>query len=73
MESFTNALILEIESLGPLVTLAPGGVVARGERWHRLDVEPFADTDEATDAALRPLLAAAVWAPVSLLYSSTST
>jgi hypothetical protein len=30
---FTNRLILELESLGPLVTLRPGEVVEHHERW----------------------------------------
>jgi hypothetical protein len=31
---FTNRLILELESLGPLVTLEPGDVVEHQERWY---------------------------------------
>jgi hypothetical protein len=52
VETFTNHLILELESLGPLVTLAPGEAVTHAESWQLFEVEPFADTDEAIEAAL---------------------
>lgn len=56
METFTDANMLEIESLGPLTTLfANGGVAEHVERWslHKTDV----GTDEASIAAtILPLL-----------------
>ena len=33
-ETFTNEEILEMESLGPLVTLAPGHATEHTEHWH---------------------------------------
>jgi hypothetical protein len=56
-ETFTNADILELETLGPLTTLAPGQSVSHIERWtaHR-DVKLSAWTDDELDAVLSPLL-----------------
>ena len=43
-ETYTNHEMLEIESLGPLVTLAPGESSAHQERWfqHVFDAAPAA-------------------------------
>jgi hypothetical protein len=56
-ETFTNAEILELETLGPLTTLRPGESVSHTERWgaHR-DVKLSAWTDEELDAVLLPLV-----------------
>ncbi|MCX6628671.1 MAG: hypothetical protein NTW28_13705 [Candidatus Solibacter sp.] len=56
-ETFTNADILELETLGPLTTLAPGESVSHTERWtaHR-DVRLSAWTDEELDAVVLPLV-----------------
>jgi hypothetical protein len=56
-EMFTNADILELETLGPLTTLAPGESVSHTERWtaHR-DVQLGTWTDKELDAALLPLV-----------------
>jgi len=56
-ETFTNADILELETLGPLKTLAPGQSVSHTERWtaHR-DVKLSAWTDEELDAVVLPLV-----------------
>ncbi len=56
-ETFTNADFLELETLGPLVNLAPGKSVAHTERWtlHR-DVHVPAWTDAALDRILAPLV-----------------
>jgi hypothetical protein len=56
-EIFTNAEILELETLGPLTTLAPGKSVSHTERWsaHR-DVQLSAWTDEELDAVVLPLV-----------------
>jgi hypothetical protein len=58
-ETFTNAEILELETLGPLVTLEPGESVSHTERWslHR-DVRVAEWTDAGLDAALTPILGA---------------
>jgi len=45
-ETFTNEEMLEVESLGPLVRLAPGQAVEHTERW-----ELFASVGPVTDEA----------------------
>jgi len=54
-EFYTAGAFLEVETLGPLVTLAPGESAEHAERW---GLFPGADpgTDEATAALLAPLL-----------------
>jgi hypothetical protein len=56
-ETFTNAKMLELETVGPMTTLAPGAAVEHVERWtlHK-DIRIAAWTDEALDTALLPLL-----------------
>jgi hypothetical protein len=56
-ETFTNADILELETLGPLTTLAPGQAVSHTERWtaHR-DVKLTDWTDEELDEVVLPLV-----------------
>ena len=56
-ETFTNADILELETLGPLVTLAPGQTVSHLERWsaHR-NIKLTAWTDEELDSVVLPLV-----------------
>ncbi len=56
-EFYTQPGFLEIESLGPLQTIVPGGIIEHRETWelHRADVGP----DEAEiDAKLMPLAGA---------------
>jgi len=56
-ETFTNADVLELETLGPLVDLAPGATLEHSEHWslHRnVRVETW--TDECLDRTLLPLL-----------------
>ena len=51
---FTNARMLELESLGPLATLAPGASVEHLEQWELtggLSGEPSRDVD--VDALLK--------------------
>ncbi len=57
-ETFTNAKMLELETLGPMTTLAPGESVQHVERWslHK-DVHIAGWTDAALDKVLLPLLA----------------
>lgn len=57
-ETFTNADFLELETLGPITKVAPGGVVEHVERWslHR-PARPAAWTDAELDRILGPLLA----------------
>ena len=56
-ETFTNADILELETLGPLTMLAPGESVSHTERWtaHR-DVVLSTWTDEELDQVVLPLV-----------------
>jgi hypothetical protein len=56
-ETFTNAAMLELETLGPMTVLAPGASVEHVERWslHR-NVRMEAWTDEELDRVLLPLV-----------------
>ncbi len=55
VEVFTNAAILELETLGPLITLAPGGSAEYRERWALArDVPPLQSDDDA-DRYVAPL------------------
>jgi hypothetical protein len=56
-ETFTNADILELETLGPLVNLAPGESVTHTERWSAARCVRIALwADEELDRVLLPLL-----------------
>ena len=55
-ETFTKAAFQELETLGPLMTLEPGQSVTHTEYWFLAKTAPIADTDEALDASLRPLV-----------------
>lgn len=48
-ETFTNADMLEVESLGPVVNLAPDDTVTHVEDWYLFDGVGFEDTDESLD------------------------
>jgi len=55
-ETFTNADILEVETLGPLATLAPdGGEAAHIENWFLFKAD-IAEDEAAIDATLLPLV-----------------
>ncbi|HYL86966.1 MAG TPA: hypothetical protein VE263_22270 [Candidatus Angelobacter sp.] len=56
-ETFTNNEFLEMETLGPMVKLAPGKTAEEVEHWslHR-GVKLAALTDEAMDAVILPLV-----------------
>ena len=56
-ETFTNADILELETLGPLTKLAPGQSVSHTERWsaHR-NITLTTWTDEELDSVVLPLV-----------------
>lgn len=53
---FTNRLMLELESLGPLETLEPGGVVEHQERWS-LARASLSDDEDLLAAEVEALLA----------------
>lgn len=55
-ETFTNADIMELESIGPMVTLAPGECVEQDEEWKLYrDFAPCAD-EEDIEKRLVPLV-----------------
>jgi len=58
-ETFTKAAFQELETLGPLTTLEPGQSVTHTEQWFLAKTGSIADTDEALDASLLPLVQAA--------------
>lgn len=53
-ETFTNAAMLELESVGPMVKLPPGGSVTHREDWYLFDGVEAKDTDAGIDAAVLP-------------------
>ena len=53
-ETFTNAEMLEIESLGPLKRIPPGGTIEHTERWWILGGMPAETTDGVLDQQIRP-------------------
>lgn len=59
-ETFTNAAMLELESVGPLSKLAPGGSVSHREDWYLFDNVTADDTDASIDAAVLPKVRSAV-------------
>ncbi len=54
-EVYTAGDMLELETLGPLRRIAPGGSVEHVERWYVFQAAT-ADTDEALEQMLNPLL-----------------
>jgi hypothetical protein len=59
-ETFTNAAMLELESVGPLTKLPPGGSVTHREDWYLFDNVTADDTDASIDAAVLPKVRSAV-------------
>lgn len=56
-ETFTNEGMLEIESLGPLVDLAPGQTTSHAETWHLFPLqEAELDSEDALGEWLKPYL-----------------
>ena len=55
-ETFTKGPFQELETLGPLTTLAPGAAVSHTEYWFLAKTTPMADTDDVLDAALLPVV-----------------
>jgi len=56
-ETFTNEQMLEIESLGPLADLPPGGSTSHVETWHLFPLdEAQLDSEEALAGWLQPYL-----------------
>lgn len=55
-ETFTKGPFQELETLGPLITLEPGESVSHVELWFLAKISPIADTDDALDASLLPIV-----------------
>ncbi len=53
-ETFTNAAMLELEGLGPLAKLPPGGSVDYREEWYLFDGVKAENKDESIDANVLP-------------------
>lgn len=53
-ETFTNADMLEIESLGPLQRIAPGAAIEQTEHWWLVGSVPAETTDAAIDENIQP-------------------
>lgn len=58
-ESFTNGAMLEVESLGPLITLEPGATVAHTERWAFFKDIPAPASDAEAEKHVLPAVAEA--------------
>ena len=57
VELFTNADMLEVETLGPLTTLAPGADLSYVETWHLFDGVSRPETEEDVVEHVEPLVA----------------
>ncbi len=55
-ELFTNEEMLEVESLGALVTLEPGGSVEHVEDWHLVADVPAVASPEDVETHVRPVV-----------------
>ncbi len=55
-ELFTNAGFLELETLGPIVTLHPGETAYHTEHWYLFDGVPPITTEESIRTSILPLL-----------------
>jgi len=54
VEIFTNEMMLEIETLGPLVQLSPGTAVTHSETWHLFRDVPMPNTEADVIANILP-------------------
>lgn len=55
-ETFSNEDMLELESLGPLVKIAPGESASLAEKWSLFRGIPHCETEEDIDKYILPLL-----------------
>jgi hypothetical protein len=56
-ETYTTRNYMEVESLGPLHNLAPGGSAEHVEQWFLFRDVKVDDDEESLNAAIRPLIA----------------
>ncbi len=56
VETFTNNRMLEVETLGPLVELAPGAAVEHTEQWYLFRAVPMPSSDADVIAHILPLV-----------------
>ncbi|MBI2392071.1 MAG: hypothetical protein HYV09_20940 [Deltaproteobacteria bacterium] len=56
VQTFTNELILELETLGPLARVPPGGAVVHREEWFLFDDVRLEGTEKECELALRNAL-----------------
>jgi hypothetical protein len=54
LETYTNAGMLELETLGPLTKIEPGGTVEHVERWGLFADVPVPENDEDLDRNVLP-------------------
>ena len=59
-ETYTDAGFLEMETLGPLVRLEPGGETSHMERWSLLKDAPAPESEEIVESALFPRISSRV-------------
>jgi hypothetical protein len=57
VETFTNHVMLEVETLGPLTTLAPGAAVEHEENWYLFRDVPMPTSDADVERDVLPKLA----------------
>lgn len=60
-EVFTNAEILELETLGPMTKLEPGGSVEHVEHWFLYRGIAIGEDEESIASALEPILRETAW------------
>jgi hypothetical protein len=58
VQTFTNAAILELETLGPLARIAPGASVTHREEWSLHAGVRLGDDDAENERVLRRLISA---------------
>jgi len=56
VEAFTNADMLELETLGPLILLQPGDAVEHAEHWRLFRDVPAPNSDSDVDRDVLPLI-----------------
>ena len=56
-EVYTEAAFFEVESLGPLVTLAPGQTASHKERWFLFSGVTIPKDDAELEKTLAPIIA----------------